>query len=906
MKPLSLKRVLAVTVVTAAVVAGAATTIQSLRAATAQGPAPSAGGTANVPGNEWMPARPASATATPLTPAEALTSFSVPPGYHVELVAAEPLVDSPILIDFDADGRMYVVEMPAFLPDLSERDSFEPVNRVVVLEDIDRDGKMDKRTVFADKLVMPRAIKVLDKGVLIAENPKLWYMRDTDGDLKADTRELVTDTYGRGGNVEHDANSLMWAMDNVMYSSEHVADLRLKNGKFEPLRALSRGQWQIAQDDAGRVYRNVNDAPLFVDHTPSRYFLRNPNAPRTRGLYEPIIEQVDATVYPVRPTRGLNRGYRDEYFRADGSSIVIQGTSGPTIYRGDKYPQSVRGDVFIADSPTNLVHQMTLVDDGSGRLSARNTYPRGEFFASSDERSRPVATYSAPDGNLYVIDMYRGVVQAGGLWSDYLTQYIRKNDMLLPVGYGRIWRVVYGTGVNTRGPQPSLSTATPAQLVATLSHSNGWWRDTAQQLLVQRGDRSVAPALQALAANAPDRRTRLHALWTLDGLDEITSPVAAKALSDTSADVRAAAVRISERWLPMPGHAIAASVLTLAQDPSWTVRRQIAASLGELPPDARIAPAVTVLSRDGNDPIVVDAVVSGLAGLESRVLQQIVQAAGPQQPAEAVTILGAAVMKGGDPAQVQNAVNTATDAQRPAWARRALLAGLIAALPPAPVVGRGAPVRLPGLSEPGSRTAAITAGRGVMLPAAPAALTNMAAGGGPEARLAAELAARLNWTGKPAPPAAPPVAPLSAEEQRRFEGGSPLYGKMCAGCHGPEGQGVPRLGASLANSRFVLAPPAIPIRILANGKEGPIGLMPPVVGQLSDDQLADVLTYIRRAWGNTASPVTPIEVRETRQSSVRTGVWTEEELAAMLPGARGRGGAGAGRGAPQPAGRGGQ
>jgi mono/diheme cytochrome c family protein len=850
-------------------------------------------GTSKVPGNQWPPPLAAASVTMPLTPEEALKTFSVPPGYRVELVAAEPLVDSPILIDFDADGRMWVVEMPSFLPDNSGHDATEPIDRIVVLEDTNNDGKMDKRTVFADHLVAPRAIKVLDRGVLIGDPPNLWFMRDTDGDLKADTKERVVDTYGRGGNVEHDANSLMWAMDNIMYSSEHTWDLRLKNGKFEPLPALSRGQWQISQDDAGRVYRNINDSPLFVDYTPSRYFLRNPNNPRTRGLYESLIDQIDATVYPVRPTRGVNRGYRDEYFRADASSIVIQGTSGPTIYRGDKYPESTRGNAFIADSPTNLVHQMTIVDDGSGRLSASNSVERGEFFASSDERCRPVATYSAPDGNLYVIDMYRGVVQAGGIWSEYLTDYIRKNSLLLPVGYGRIWRVVYGTGPNTRGPKPSLSRATPAQLVSTLSHPNGWWRDTAQQLLIQRGDKTVVPALQGLAATAPDWRTRLHALWTLEGLDAATPAIVTKALADTSSDVRAAGIKISERWLPTPGEAITASVLKLGGDASWTVRRQFAASLGALPADARVAPAVAVLSRDGNDPVVVDALVSGLRGVEPRVLQQLLQqqATNQQSAEDAVTVLSAAVAKSGDAAAVQIVLDAATDGRRPASQRRALLTGLNAALPAPAGAGRGrGGDGLPGLSVPGAR-AEITAGRGVMLPAEPAALTKLATGGGPDATLAAQVVAKLNWTGKPAP-AAVPVAPLTADEQHRFESGEGIYAMRCAGCHGPDGQGVENLGANLVTSKYVQAPPVFPIRILAKGKEGPIGLMPPVVSALSDDQIADVLTYLRRAWGHTASPVTPVEVRETRQGIVHNDAWTEEELSALLAAAgRGRGAA---------------
>src|SRR5262245_56901585 len=291
-------RISLLTSIVIAAVVGVAVTMLTLHVA-AQAPAVPPR-TSKVPGNQWPPALAAPTTALPLHPEEALKTFSVPPGYHVELVAAEPLVDSPILIDFDADGRMWVVEMPSFLPDDSGHDATEPIDRIAVLEDTNNDGKMDKRTVFADHLVAPRAIKVLADGVLIGDPPNLWFMRDTNGDLKADTKQKVVDTYGRGGNVEHDANSLMWAMDNIMYSSEHTWDLRLKNGKFESLPALSRGQWQISQDDAGRVYRNVNDSPLFVDYTPSRYFLRNPNSPRTRGLYESIIDQVDATVYPVR------------------------------------------------------------------------------------------------------------------------------------------------------------------------------------------------------------------------------------------------------------------------------------------------------------------------------------------------------------------------------------------------------------------------------------------------------------------------------------------------------------------------------------------------------------------------------------------------------------------------------
>src|SRR5262245_9820682 len=229
--------------------------------APAADPMPSVQGTAKTPGTTWLPARKAGPTSAPLTAEEELKTFSLPPGYRAELVAAEPLVEDPIIMDFDPDGRLWVLELQAFLPDLSGRDSVEPMNRVAVLEDTDGDGKMDKRTVFAGNLVLPRALKVLDQGVLVGEPPNLWLMKDTDGDLKADTKESVYKNYGRFlSGVEHNANGLLWAMDNILYTSEWNENLRVKNGKFEVLPSLGRGQWQASQDDGGRVFRNVNDA----------------------------------------------------------------------------------------------------------------------------------------------------------------------------------------------------------------------------------------------------------------------------------------------------------------------------------------------------------------------------------------------------------------------------------------------------------------------------------------------------------------------------------------------------------------------------------------------------------------------------------------------------------------------
>ena len=709
-------------------------------------------GTATTPGNIWRPAQEAIPGSPALSPEDEMRTFSLPPGYRVELVAAEPLLESPTMIDFDADGRLWALELKGFLPDMGGRDSMEPINNVVVLEDTNGDGRMDKRTVFADGLIMPRALKVLDHGVLVGEPPNMWLMKDTDGDLKADTKELVVDTFGnRNGGIEHNANGTLWAMDNVMYSSEHAWNLEYRDGVIKSVPSLSRGQWQGSQDDAGRVYRNVNDSPLFVDYTPASYFLRNDNAARTRGLYELLIEQADATIYPVRQNRGVNRGYRDPFFRKDGSSIVIQGAGTPTIYRGDKYPAELQGAALITDSPTNLVHAMRIVDDGTGKLSAVNVFPRGEFFASSDERSRPVNLFSGPDGYIYIVDLYRGVVQAGGIWSDYLTSYIKGHDLQLPVGRGRIWRVVYGDGPVNR-ERPALSSATPAQLVEALAHPNGWWRDTAQRLLVERNPASAVPSLARLAASAPDWRTRLHALWTLNGMGAISPDVITGALGDQNDNVRAAAVRISEPWLEKNDNAIISRVLPLTTDASWTVRRQLAASLGSLPAAARVKPATEMLAREGGDAIVVDALISGLNGLEANVLEGVFQAqsgAGTGQPTEAVAMLAAAVTKSGDLAAIQKLLDRVTDERNPEWQRAALLEGLDAALPSGGGRGRRGG-GLAGLSAPGGRVT-VVAGRAVTLPTEHLGLSALANGSGALADRAKSVWNKLEWPGRPEP-----------------------------------------------------------------------------------------------------------------------------------------------------------
>ena len=573
----------------------------------------------------WPPGlQKVSADSPALSPEDALKTFYMPPGYRIELVAAEPLIQEPVALDWDLEGRLWAVEMPGFMADIRGSNEHEPIGRVVVLEDTNGDGRMDKRTIFADHLVLARSLKVLDRGVLVAEPPNVWFMHDTNGDLRMDTKELVTDRFGRfDGDPQNNANGFYWALDNRMYTAG-LSDIqfRLKDGVFEVQPTLMRGEWGVAQDDAGRAYRNTNESALHVDLVPTSYYARNPSLARTRGSYERLADENPDlnTVWPVRPNPGTNRAYQLGIDRDDGSLARFTAVCAPLIYRGDRLPADVHGNAFVAEPGANLVSRLILSEDASG-LRARKAYDRGEFLASTDERFRPVFLTDAPDGTLYIADMYRGIIEHRISITEYLRDQIVGRKLEKPTGYGRIYRVMHETTM--RDTMRPFASASPQQLVDALAHPNGWRRDTAQRLLVERGAKTTVPALTTLASKATDWRTRLHALWTLDGLDAILPATVTAALEDPSRDVRLSAIRIAERWLGEANHPIQAAVLKRLDDPDGAVHQQLAASIGALPPGARESAAVAVLERYGNDPVVMDAVLSGLRGSEMAVLDRL-------------------------------------------------------------------------------------------------------------------------------------------------------------------------------------------------------------------------------------------------------------------------------------------
>ena len=809
-----------------------------------------------------------------LPPDQALKTFKLQPGFRLELVAAEPLVESPVQIAFDPDGRMWVLEMRGYMPDIDGRGELEKVGDVVVLEDTDGDGRMDRRTVFLDGLVMPRALALVRGGALVAEPPNLWFCRDTNGDLKCDEKPLVANDYateadpklGARANHEHSANGLLWALDNWIYSANYTTRFRDTDGAWQRAPTIFRGQWGIAQDNFGRLFYNSNEDPLRADFVPSQYLARNPHYRNPAGVNVQLYD--DKVVWPIRVNPGVNRGYRPGQLRPDGTLATFTAACAPLVYRGHNFPREFEGNVFVCEPAGNLIKRYLLEDQGVS-FRAKNACGKSEFLASTDERFRPVNLNNGPDGCLYVVDMYHGILQHHIYVTSYLRQQILDRGLDHQTALGRIYRVVSES--KPPGPRPHLSKAGSAELVKALSHPNGWWRDTAQRLLVEHNDPSAVAPLRQLAGSGASPVARLHALWTLEGTRQLDLATLKQAIFDAHPQVRALAIRLSEPLLPNQRELLNA-LLERLDDTAPEVQLQLAFTLGEVK-ETRVEPALAKIAlRNATNAYIRDAVITGLAGRELEFLERLLaDKAFSDRLAGGETLLSAlarCVFVEATPDRVNRLLDLA--ANRPAgeaWQPTALLGGILQGAPHAPHTAnaRIKPLRLK---------------------AEPPALAELSKSKTREIQeRAGKIANLVTWPGKPgAEPES--IKPLTPEEQKRFEQGKELYLVSCGACHQPHGLGQEGLAPPLADSEWVLGPPQRVVRIVLHGLHGPVNvkgrsyqLDMPALGVFDDDQLAAILTYTRREWGHTVSPVEPELVKRIRaETEKREEAWSEAEL----------------------------
>ncbi len=555
----------------------------------------------------------------PLSPAESAKLVHLPPGFRAEVVAAEPMIQEPVWVAWDGNGAMYVAEMNSYMQDPAGTGTKTSRNgRIKRLVDTDGDGIMDRATVFVDHLLLPRMILALDERILVQEtdDTSIRAYRDTDGDGVADEKTVLHPGPPAAASVEHQDSALTWNLDNWLYTAQGGHRFRFTRGKWESERILEEfNQWGMGMDDTGLLYHSQNSIPG-----------RNFNQP---WYYWNLIGERKKWARFARPSLGpetdadFQLTYRAQPIgdRADVCEKSWTSASGLSIYRGDALPDECYGNLMLAEPCGHAVRRATVTRGADGRRSLRNAHEQAEFFMSEDFYCRPVSTHTGPDGCLYVVDMYRGMIQDAPWVSPPFAERIRAMGADLVKNRGRIYRISHG-GRKPIAP-PRLLDASPAELVAHLGHANGWQRDMAQRLIILRGGKSVTPALRAMARSHPNSLARLHALWTLEGLDALTPELLLDKLQDGDYRLRAAAIRLHEPALRL-GSGVA-TLAPLARDADPEVRRQLVLSLGWSTEPGATEIIQQIASADPANPIITLATLTALYGREELPLVKQVQ-----------------------------------------------------------------------------------------------------------------------------------------------------------------------------------------------------------------------------------------------------------------------------------------
>ncbi|MBI3666372.1 MAG: dehydrogenase, partial [Acidobacteria bacterium] len=482
----------------------------------------------------------------PYSPEQALKTFQIESGFRMEIFATEPQITSPVAMEFDENGRIYVVENPGYPLDTEHK-----LGRVKLLEDTDGDGRPNRVTVFADQLVLPTGVMRWKKGILVTDAPDVWYFEDTNGDGKADIRRVVLTGFAFT-NPQHTVNNPMYGLDNWIYLAhegpataivftekfgDRGSPIRFPdrsdlpglnvgrhNVRFRPdtyeLEALSgSSQFGQAFDQWGHHFTLDNSNHVRHEVIPARYLQRNPDLLISSAMQDISDHGAAAVVFPIT--------VRPEFQML---TDVGQFTSacGLTLYLGGAFPSGFDHSSFVAEPAHNLVHRDDWSQAGPSFL-VRRAQERVEFLASTDSWFRPVNFYVGPDGALYLLDYYRRIIEHPE-WMATHTHHSK--DLYAGQDRGRIYRIVPDKNPPPRPAKIRLGDASEEELAHHLENPNIWWRRTAQRLLVDRRSEQAVELLNRLFASSRSPVGRLHALWTLEGLGKLDTALIERALSD--------------------------------------------------------------------------------------------------------------------------------------------------------------------------------------------------------------------------------------------------------------------------------------------------------------------------------------------------------------------------------------
>ncbi|MEZ4774856.1 MAG: discoidin domain-containing protein [Bacteroidia bacterium] len=506
----------------------------------------------------------------PLSVEDQAKKFLLPPGYEMKAVLAEPKVQQPAAIAFDGNGRMYVLELRSYMLTIDSEGELEPTSVISRWEDLDGDGIYETGGAFVENLIFPRFVLPVGPNTILtmeSNQDNVYAYTDTDGDGKADKKEFFTDNFGRAGNVEHQQGSLYWGMDNWLYSTVNPFRIRwTPEGVIRESTASNYAQWGITHDDDGKLWfqGGSNGLPSYFQF-PVHYgdYIVEDN-------FEEGFDIPWGAPIGIADMQGGMRAVR----QPDGSLNRVTGSAGNDIFRGDRLPKALYGQYFYGEPVARIVRQINpVVTEGLTKLHNVYQDQESEFIRSMDPLFRPVDMTTAPDGTMYITDMYHGIIQEGE-WvgeGSYLRVKVQQYQLDKVVGLGRIWRLSHKDMVRDQ-TQPRMYEQSSAELLTHFNHPNGWWRDMAQQVLVQRRDLSVAPRLVEMVRSGDNLLARFHALWALEGIGALETSLVADMMKDPDPRMRKQAMWAGESLYKAGELSLAAHYQTLMGDPDMEVR----------------------------------------------------------------------------------------------------------------------------------------------------------------------------------------------------------------------------------------------------------------------------------------------------------------------------------------------
>jgi mono/diheme cytochrome c family protein len=545
-----------------------------------------------------------------------LDNYKVEEGFELQIIASEPLLNAPVAMDFDANGRIWAAEMPGFMANLEGRGENEPSGSIRILEDLDDDGVMDHAKIFLDSLVMPRALAWVYGGLLYAEPPNLWFV-EIEND-RPGQRILVDSLYAPEGNPEYQPNGLMLNIDNWIYNARLPYRYQRKNGKWRKEPTTVRGQWGITHDNFGRLYFNDNARQLLGDYVLPHRLVRNEFVEPEYGVNRLLTD--DQRVYPLHAA-SVNRGYAPGVLDRDSLLKEVSAACSPLVYRGGTFPKVYGQNVFVCVPEGNLIKRNLLTFHGDS-ISAEQAWQGKEFLASTDEGFRPVDLSNGPDGSLYAVDMHRGVIQHYAFLSPYLKKEAKKKQLDTLTEYGRILRI---TNKDTEAlTLPDFSSASGTELVEWLKHKNGWIRDRAQHYLIFKDKREAIPELEKVAMEEDSPVAQVHALYALHGLDALSFNQLEAVAQKSGPDVTAHAIVLLEHFVSKENTWQAENLFgNLMRRNDRTLDLYLATTLGTWAKvsQEKFAPMVHALyDTYKNNRIIEEALLSGMGGTAENFL----------------------------------------------------------------------------------------------------------------------------------------------------------------------------------------------------------------------------------------------------------------------------------------------